>query len=341
MSATAIPGNLKLQITEQGTTSGWRLRVWLPAVLVSLVLLGFVIGQADFHFLGSLWRRADLAYLLLGSLGVALDGFLTAWRLRVLHLGRPRRTYGVYLRIVVLHGYLLQLLPARLGELPYLVMMRRRLGMPTGEVFASFIYQRLLDSMVLGLFFLSALVLMLGDRHDLGAWLPAVGAICALFLLAFLQVEWFATVFARIMHRFHSGGNAVTRWWLKALLAARRWSQRLRANQVRWKAVTLSFLRWSAEMVTIWATFRVFGIQLGIVEVLFLGAGLMFVAVIPLQAIGGFGVSEAGLAGLLVATGYPWQEATATALVVRVAIVITQLAGLALAGFGARWASHR
>jgi len=257
-------------------------------------------------------------------------------RLRTLHLGATRQPRAVYMNIEVMHGLLLQLLPARLGELPYLVLLRRRLAMEHGEVFANFIYQRLLDTMVLALFFLSSLLLIVGDRESVATWIPLVLVACALFGLMFLGVEQVAAVVVRIMHRFHVRGSTLSQWLLRVLSVARRWSKRLRLEGVRWMALLWTCVRWLAVMVLTWAAFGAFGIHLGVVETLFLGSGLCFATVIPLQTIGGFGVSEMGLAALLVVTGYPWQEATATALLVRIAYVVMMLAGLSAAGILSR-----
>jgi uncharacterized protein (TIRG00374 family) len=321
--------------------AGRRWRIWLAALLVSVVLLAFLVSQADLGYLLSLWGSAQPVFLVIGVLVVIVDCWATGLRLRILHLGVTRRPRAVYMNIEVMHGLLLQLLPARLGELPYLVLLRRRLGMDHGEVFANFIYQRLLDTMVLALFFLSSLLLIVGDRESVSTWIPMVLVACTLFGLMFLGVEQVAAVVVRIMHRFHVRGSALSHWLLRVLSVARRWSRRLRLEGVRWMALVWTCTRWSAVMVLTWAAFAAFGIRLGVVETLFLGSGLCFATVIPLQTVGGFGVSEMGLAALLVVTGYPWQEATATALLVRVAYVVMMLAGLSAAALLSRLAAGR
>jgi len=319
-----------------------RWRIWLAAVLVSTVLLVFLVSQADLDYLLSMWDRVQPAFLAVGIFVVTLDCWATGQRLRTLHLGSVRRPRAEYMNIEATHGFLLILLPARLGELPYLVLLRR-LGMAHGEVFANFIYARLLDTMVLALFFLSSLLLIVGEREGVATWIPIVVVACTLFGLMFLGVEQVAAVVVRIMHRFHVRGSALSQWLLRVLSVARRWSRRLRLEGVRWMALVWTCARWSAVMILTWAAFGAFGIHLGVVETLFLGAGLCFVTVIPLQTVGGFGVSEMGLAGLLVVTGHPWQEATATALLVRVAYVAMMLAGLAVAWVLIRlaiWRAH-
>lgn len=323
---------LILQQLTNSSASKSRWRIWVLALLVSLILLAILVSQADIEYLWTLWAGAQPVYLVVGALVVSLDCLATGRRLRLLHLGIDKRPYAIYMKIEVLHGFLLMLLPARLGELPYMLMMRRRLGMAHGEVFANFVYQRLLDAMVLALFFLSSVVLIVGDHEDVTAWVPIVLVACTLFVLIFLRVEWIAAVTVRIMHRLHVRGSKFSRWLLKVLSVARRWSRRLRLEGVRWQALAWTGLRWSAVMILTWAAFGVFGIKLGVIEVLFLGAGLSFLTVIPLQTVGGFGISEMGLAGLLVIIGHPWQEAAATALLVRIAYVVMMLMGLSLAG---------
>ncbi|HEC12407.1 MAG TPA: flippase-like domain-containing protein [Acidiferrobacteraceae bacterium] len=330
MNPCLEPRVLQQHTDSNASKSRWR--IWVLALLISLILLAILVSQADIDYLWTLWAGVQPVYLVVGVLAVSLDCLVTGLRLRLLHLGAGKRPRVVYVKIEMLHGFLLLLLPARLGELPYMLMLRRRLSMDHGEVFANFVYQRLLDAMVLALFFLSSVVLIVGDNEGVTTWVPIVLVVCVLFVLIFQRVEWIAAVTLRVMHRLHVRGSKFSRWLLKVLSTARRWSRRLRLEGVRWQALAWTGLRWSAVMILTWAAFSMFGIRFGMAEVLFLGAGLSFLTVIPLQTVGGFGISEVGLAGLLVIIGHPWQEAAATALLVRIAYVVMTLMGLALAG---------
>lgn len=285
-----------------------------------------------------LWNRVEPIFLLLGIFTVAFDAVFTALRLRVLHLANQKHSYPGYLTIVVLHGYFLLLLPARLGEIPYLLMMRRRLGMASGAVFASFVYQRVLDTIILGIFFFTGLAVIF-DQGVIGFnWLVLTMVLVSILIVLFARLDWVIAQIVRSFYHIEGRHRLWVRTILYVLITAQRWSVLLRNR--RWEALILSIIRWTFVMAGTWFAFRGFGFHLGIAETLFLGAGLAFVSVIPLQTIGGFGVSEVGLAGLLMVIGFSWQEATTTALTVRFTIFAMQVAGLSLAGAGA-WLIER
>lgn len=316
-----------------GLAGRWHRRgLWWAAAAVSVLLLAVVAARADFALLGRLWAQADPRYALVGLAAVFCDALLTTSRFRLLHLVGRRRPYPLYLWIVSVHGYLLQGLPARLGELAYLYFMRRRLGMSPGEVAGSFVYQRILDFLVVGLFFLWGLVGVLGAGDRLAAWLPWVLGSCALLLFLYLRIEWLLQAAMGRARRFRASRRTWVAGLLMMLWSARRWAARLRGAHRRWRALALSLARWAAVMAGTWAAFRIYGVALAPETLLFVGAGLAFVSVVPLQAVGGFGVSEAGLASLLYLAGDSWQAAAATALVVRLTLVVLQLGGLGASG---------
>lgn len=140
---------------------------FLLAVLVVVFMLSRVEWSAFGELLG---RLSPLSLLSVFSLYVLLN-FFRALRYRVL-LDRDLPLVDVSL-IALFHNFLVRLLPFKLGEVSYIILMKQRLGVSTKEGVSSLFSSRLLELLVIILVAAASLILstdVLPNQRGL-AWL--------------------------------------------------------------------------------------------------------------------------------------------------------------------------
>jgi uncharacterized membrane protein YbhN (UPF0104 family) len=178
----------------------------------------------------------------------------------------------------------------------------------------SIVAQRLYDVIILGVIFLVAL-LGLGDFIDRG--IMSIIAMVLIFaaLLVLLRLDFFLTVSANILKK-------APKKLFRLVLQARLYSRHgLRAKDVPF-ALFLTLLKWVSNLGALVCLFMALHLGLGFFENITVAAAYNFLAIIPLQAIGGIGVGEAGLTLLLVGMGLTASLAAGASLMIRFVILI-------------------
>jgi hypothetical protein len=144
-----------------------RWRHWLAAGLVGLVLLGALLWWAGLDRLGDTYR----AFGWRGAAWLALL-YLCSQALRTLRFAialpaSERPTLARLFAVVALHQGSNHLLPARLGELTFPLLLRRFGATPTSRSLAVLLLVRLQEIAVLGAFLAAALGLLFATgRRD-------------------------------------------------------------------------------------------------------------------------------------------------------------------------------
>lgn len=292
-------------------------RQYFLAALVSGAAMAFLIWQGDWQALGARLQdaRAWPAVGGLAAFGALL--FVTALRLWRTLRPRDRASAGAarllpLMRLTVRHAALLAFLPARLGDAYYPFMLRRAAGVSLGAAIGNLFVIRLYDLIAVTILFLTALV-VLAPTGAHGAAAPAFAALGALVVLA-LALDRLLRAAGRMMAgRRRARALRVTGHLLRD---AARWARALPLPS-RFELLAYTTLRWLFGSLSLGLAFLALGLPLDLAEMLLLGSGLALSAAIPLQTMGGFGIAEGALAGLLVLLGQDWGEASATAIAAR------------------------
>lgn len=127
------------------TARTWAFRAL--SVLVTVGLMALVLAFVDWSAFGQIIGRISAA-----ALGVALLAYLAqnvfrALRFRVL-LNRPDAPLRLLIPITLNHNFLVRVLPFKLGELSYLLLVRRRLGYSLESSVSSLIGARLFELLI-------------------------------------------------------------------------------------------------------------------------------------------------------------------------------------------------
>ena len=295
---------------------------WIAGATVTALLLLLVVSRIAPQSFVDLPARLALGPLLLGFGFLLLESVFAALRLHVLAL--PRRDARAAYEVTAWHALWLLALPARLGDVAWVLLMRSRYAWRSGAALGCALFQRLLDLGVVLVFVavgLPAVPGVPGGPYRLAGVL-ATGAVVAVAVLALEGwTTWLAGLLRRGVHR----PRGWRRRLFRTLMHARVWSRHVRSRGLRLLALTLTAASGGALAAAYLCVLRALGIELGGAQALFLVGATQLVVAIPIQSVGGLGVFEAGLAGLLVLLGHAPGDAAMAALLLRAVSVSVML----------------
>lgn len=300
----------------------WR---WLLAILISAGLLLIVITQVDGRAMLETAKNAD-PWLLVGALLLLqIEGISTALRLRTFTEARALPTTqpaARYLQITADYVVLLAVLPARLGEVAGIGLLCRGTGLRAGTATVNLLVQRLFDVAVLAATFVLGTVFLRSHwTSPIGAGLgiALVVALVAALRWLWLPLGWLTTALRKFVD--DRRGNRMRRL-TRMLLEARSWHRRgLDVARVR-AGLAWTLSKWTAHLMAFALVLHALQLPVTLAESLLLGAAFNCLSVVPLQTIGGIGIGEAGLAGLLVLQGQTVATAASAAILVRAVLLI-------------------
>ena len=312
---------------------GW---LWTTALIVSAGLLVLVLVQIDWSAFPSLLAEIGWPPIVLAGALLLAEGVVTALRLRLFAgQGGGGPPLSAALRANAWYVLLLVTLPARLGELAAVAVLRAELGQTTGAAAISLLAQRLFDVALLAGLFLVALLGLpsMGASSDPSpatgpSWpgLALAGILVVLGVAAGLaRLDLWLRLAAALLTRYGPHA-ALPRTLLRVVLQARRWAERHWSRGLVAPALGLTLAKWGCNLGALVALLAAGGSGLSELELIVVAASYNGLAVVPLQTVGGIGLGEAGLMGLLAAFGVPLAAAAAVALVTRMVVIVAALA---------------
>ena len=236
-----------------------------------------------------------------------------------MHLISERRSLTAAIRVTAWHGVWVMVLPLRLGEVGWVLAMRNAYGWNSATTVVCALVQRLLDLAVVAAFLLLAMPAAFGLGQD-GAPLiaAAAAAACGAALAGIMKLRFWLGLTARLV----IAAGRPRGWRLRALrhlCQGRRWLVNVQHRRILRLCLLPTVLTWTAVFGAYWLICQAVGLQASALEVLFAGAGSVVLTALPVQSIGGFGLLEAGLTGILAWFGAPADTAAAAALTIRLA----------------------
>ncbi|MRS11726.1 MAG: flippase-like domain-containing protein [Actinobacteria bacterium] len=285
------------------------IRAVLIAALMSGVVYAVLIVLGDGSEVASALRGfppPTLAWMLL----LGLAGFVVRalrWGALMRVLGHPVRTRdALYLHVA---GQTMSVTPGRVGEVLKPWLAREVGGMPMSHGIPLVFAERVAD-------LIAVCVLALGGLAALGGSAPVLVAWTAVIVggTALAGAPWFHSLALKLVRRQewsrkHEGS---------AQAIAETLSRALHWRTLAW-SVPVSLLAWGLEGIGLVLCIRALGF-----DALGWAASVSVYAVATIAGAfsflpGGIGLTEASMAGILVATGMPAAAASAATLVTRVA----------------------
>jgi uncharacterized membrane protein YbhN (UPF0104 family) len=339
-----MPVNMTPQSTEltDDVSIGARLRAvsgrkWLQrllSVLISVGLLGLVLYQVDWASFAEYWSRLSSGALFVSFALYLMLNVFRALRYQAL-LAERNLPLSALMPITLYHNFLVRILPFKLGEISYIVLLRQRHKVPTRLGISSLFGARLLELLVIVLVAVLAL-LVAGDI------LPAEqNAILLVLMLACVVLGVASLYYSGTLLRLLSRplGSAEQGWRLKLAKALSALALELDALR-QGRRFAWSFL-WSwgtylcsalSVLVTLWAI----GARMNVLETVIVLSLGMFAMAFPFN-ISGFGLVDWSWAfGLHALAGMALDDAVAAGFMLNA----TQMLFAVIAGI-AGWAILR
>ena len=293
-----------------------RRTVWLTSIAASLILLGLVVAQVDWRAARVLVATINYGWIGAGIALLLLEGLITAARFQL--LARTPVSYGDCMRATAWYVLMLIGLPARLGEVAGIGIIVRHMRERAGAAAASLLFQRVFDLIVLVLLMAGVCALAFGEITILPVFL-LIGTVIAILFALLIYLEALLGIAARrlLVRRQEKWPRRFLRVALQARMVSRHHMDRKRSL----KLGGFTLLKWIANLSAIGC------VVVAVVPVLSLatalGVGIVYnlSAVIPIQTVGGFGISEAALLGSFSWLGYSIGVGAPIAIAVRVVLI--------------------
>lgn len=303
-----------------------RLTSTVLAIAISAIVLWWLLADGAGEALIDALGRASLWPLALGGMIAIVIQMIRAWRFAILATGSlapPSWTMiGIATKLVLLNF----LLPFKLGELGFLLMMKRAYGTPFSRGAGILVLCRLLDlGVVAAIILLTAAWLLDPVIHG---WSPAlvsmVGltALAAPLLIADL-LPWLRRLIGRWPRIAHLAGQMS------------HGASMMHPPRRRLPIAALTLSIWIAHAVIAWLAAIAVAADVGFLSMAMASAASNLAFALPISGVAGLGPPQAAWATMLHLAGNDWTPAITTALLCHGVLLIT------LSTFGAAfWAGQ-
>ena len=295
----------------------WRRRtLWLSSIASSVILLGLVVAQVDWSAARTIAAGIDYRWVAAGFALLLIEGLVTASRFHL--LVRSPASFGDCLQATAWYVLLLIGLPARLGEVAGIGLMIRYMHQRAGTAAASLLFQRLFDMIVLALLLAVVCVLAFAGAKTLPILVLIVSGVAILIALMLYIEHLLAFAARRLLGRRRDKWH---RWFLRIALQARMVRRHHMDRDRTLKLGAYTVLKWVANLTAIACV--VVAVVPTLSPLTALGVGIVYnlSVVIPIQTVGGFGISEAALLGSFSWLGYSLDVGAPIAIAIRLALI--------------------
>lgn len=218
------------------------------------------------------------------------------------------------------------LLPARLGEVAAVLLLKQYLNQNTSPALMNILVQRLFDVIILGSIFLITVIALspitVSHQYNFIAII--------IVTVVFIMLIWFDRLLAIpikfIIYKKTRLENKWLRHITRMLLQARIWHRHRLTTLKSINTILLTIGKWTCNLGGFVFLLKALQLPLTTSNSVIIGAAYNFLAIIPVQTIGGFGISEAGLTGLLLLSGISLTLAASATILVRLFIIVMPFA---------------
>lgn len=285
----------------------------LALAITSFALWWLLHDGAGQALLAALWK-ADFRFLALAACLAILIQMIRAWRFAILANGKATLPswimIGIATRLILLNF----MLPFKLGELGFPVMMKRSFGTPFAEGAGILILSRLLDfSVVTAILLLTGAYLLtppiIGWSQELVACMGIV-----ILILPILLIGWAADL-RRLARPWPRIERLTEKMSVGALMA--------RPAVLRSLVFGLTCLIWSIHALIAFLTAASIQAGIGFLPLAMASAASNLAFALPISGIAGLGPPQAAWASVLNLSDVDWTSAITTALLCHGLLLIT------------------
>jgi len=269
--------------------------VWTAVkVLVGLALIALVASRTDLNELSALGGRISWGYLVLTVVLFLLLTTLKAWQYHRLLEGRV--SYPQALNVTVLQNAVSNFIATGAGAAAYMTALKAEQGVKLSRSGSIFLLLKVGDAASFGLGLLASLVFVGGQVGVLKIPILLLLGILAAGLLAFGLALYSRGGVARLvrglLERTRLNRFSLAEKGLQFLDALANFDPRELLRLV-WTAFGLSLLYFAATIAWTWCALLAFSLPVTLWVVVFVTSMLQLLSIVPIQVLGGLGVSEA------------------------------------------------
>jgi len=288
------------------------------SLIVALALIAFLITVIDWQTFGDLLFSLSPLSIIAGFLIYVALNFFRSLRFKVL-LDRDNTPIKTLFPIALYHNFLVRLLPFKLGELSYIVLLKNRLGVKVEEGISSLAGSRLLELLVI-VMVAAVTLLIAGDIFPEQQIIMMV--LAAVFVLASMAAFYYAGriirfglwMLRRIIGKFFKTPPAFLDSIAEKLESTAQEFDRVSQPRLFLWAFFWSFFTYSCSFAVNLVILYAVGVRVTPVEMVILISMGMFATAFPFN-ISGFGVVEFSWGfGLTLLAGFSLDDATAIGL---------------------------
>lgn len=284
------------------------------SILVTVILLILLINNIKLDEFADLIGRISVLSLFGALFSYLMLNFFRAIRFRTL-LDKGDTPLRVLVPITLYHNFLVRLLPFKLGEISYIVLLRSRLNYSMEEGVSSLFGARILELLIIVVVFAIGILLsgeqFTTQRDSLMAVvvLVFIGSIFGLYFAGTL-IRVMLTVFNKVLKRLTSQKIAIIETIVSKLLEIAVEFDRIRNPRLFISALFITCFTYTTSFLTNYILLRAVGLDVDIPVVITIISIGMFASAFPFS-VSGFGVVELSwLFGLTQFAGYAESEAT-------------------------------
>lgn len=295
--------------------------IWLVAIFISVLLLSFVIYNVDVNSLYFVFDSITWSIFIISLLVLLLEGLFTAIRFKLFTPGNPALKSCLHITSIFIVSLII--LPARLGEIAVIFLLKKELKQKTGAAIMSVLTQRFIDLLFLcALLFIFTLMTSIAEQ-SLYLYV-AIFLIISILISSIYKLDILLGVFAS----FFYFNKKLVKYRLfknvyRMILQGRIWYRFHMNNKVVFQAIIISTLKWTSNIGGLTLLFYSINTPLNEVELILTSTAYNLLAIIPLQTIGGFGISEAGLMGILMFFNLPIDLSASISIISRIVLIST------------------
>ena len=265
----------------------------LTSAIITLALVAILLSQIEVADVVNMLTSIEPVYLVVGFGLYVLSYFFRTLRFHILlnkHVGIKD-----LFNIVCVHNMASSILPARIGEISYIYLIKKKHNIPTGEGIASLVVVRLFDFITISLiFFISALFVRdLPEVINKAIWIIAgVAIFMVLILIALVSFgNPSMGVVTKIINRIGVGRIEMIKYLLQKTNETVQSFKVVNSKQVIWIFI-FSMLIWVCNYSMGYILIKEMGFRIPIFNILIGFTFSVFASILPIRGIGGFGTSE-------------------------------------------------
>ncbi len=262
-------------------------------ITITAVLVAILLSQIKIRDIFTTISTIPPHWILIGFVLYIFSYFFRALRFNVL-LARKVSVKDLF-AIVSVHNMMNNILPARTGELSYVYLLKKK-NIPTGEGIATLMIARLFDFIAISIFFFISVLFIKELPEVISTVLLIIAAFLVLLVLILISLAYHGDKFMGTIDKTAIKLNLnkinVINFLIKKGEETTENFGILRSKKTILFIFLFSVLIWCSLYPIVYVLLTEMGVDLSIWKVIVGSTFPVFVILLPIQSLGGFGTFE-------------------------------------------------